>query len=346
MEVASMGPFSSSALIEDANKEKPWIEAHINEADVRKNTKLIALDPSKIVRANGTFRTSPIREIKMKTFPTMIKFSTEGIIFNTVKADSGPRSCVIFDVKGSEPFSETASSSDSFCSSLSTDEPIRAIDRNCASSTLLDCTSSGSGFRQPHKRWSALKCLAWLGSSIQAVSDSQNFNSNAHASPSNESATDRETILLAGGTVASPVESSKRRKRPASASLSEANYGLGIRSGGRPAELRSLRFSEDSHHSPEQLLPAPSLVLRQSSRDLPSTPTPRARFVTPPIPQSPGFRGSPSEIPTTLAPEVPFVTPPPPSPRPGRVPHHGALVYPPISKSYYGASFGGPLVSP
>ncbi|KAH6658581.1 hypothetical protein BKA67DRAFT_656763 [Truncatella angustata] len=200
--------------------------------------------------------------------------------------------------------------------------------------------------RQPHKRWSALKCLAWLGSNIQAVSDSQNFNSDAHASPSNESATDRETILLAGGTIASPVESSKRRKRPASASLSEANYGLGIRSGGRPAELRSLRFSEDSHDSPEQVLPAPSLVLRQSSRDLPSTPTPRARFVTPPIPQSPGFRGSPSEIPSTLAPEVPFVTPPPPSPRPGRVPHHGALVYSPTSKSYNGASFGGPLVSP
>ncbi|KAH6645536.1 hypothetical protein BKA67DRAFT_541747 [Truncatella angustata] len=103
IEVANMGPLSNCALTVVANLEKPSIEAHMKAAEREKNKKLIALELSKIVRANGTFRTSPSNDTKIKTFPTMINACTEGNAFSTVVAEFDPNDSVTNVVNASDP---------------------------------------------------------------------------------------------------------------------------------------------------------------------------------------------------------------------------------------------------
>ncbi|KAL7940052.1 kinase-like domain-containing protein [Trichoderma barbatum] len=169
--------------------------------------------------------------------------------------------------------------------------------------------------RQPKKRWSALKCLEWLGDYNKASSEECIIQ--PHINPRDA---DQETIQPAH--IVTPERRANERKRPASAALSDQITR---------DRARQLHFGEASPLSPDfRWTPSPSPVLRRPPREVPSTLAPGASFVTPPPPlQSPVLREPPSELPSTLAPDLPFVTPPPPSPRVGTAlsPNHGLFSY-------------------
>ena len=201
--------------------------------------------------------------------------------------------------------------------------------------------------RQPEKRWSALKSLAWLGNEIEA-GDGHTFEPYSHASPGGKTATDQETIRLEGANATTTEERFNRRKRPASAALSDGSIGLGVRPRMESGNPRLLRFGEESPQSPElPWRPPQSPVLRGPSSDIPSTLPPGAALVTPPPPsQSPVFRSPLSDIPSTLPPGAAFVTLPPQF---GTVVGRDQVLASrsPTVNQYHGASFAGPpLASP
>ncbi|KAL7935159.1 kinase-like domain-containing protein [Trichoderma chlorosporum] len=182
--------------------------------------------------------------------------------------------------------------------------------------------------RQPEKRWSALKCLAWLGSYAKVSGDEGIIQ---YTSTSQRDA-DRETIQPEDANIVTPER--RERKRPASAALSDQ---------AERREAHQLQFGEGSPLSSDlrrHLSQSP--VSRRPPSEVPSTMAPGASFVIlSPPPQSPVLKGPPSELPSTLPPEVPFVTPPPPSPRvsTARSPNHELFSYLPNSNDCNGALF-------
>ncbi|KAL7920050.1 kinase-like domain-containing protein [Trichoderma austrokoningii] len=160
--------------------------------------------------------------------------------------------------------------------------------------------------RRPEKRWSALKCLAWLGDYANSSGEEVVIQSHDFQSHTNPRDGDQETIQPPeDANVVTPERRASERKRPASVALSdqvERHKG------------HQLRFGEASPLSPNlQWPPSQSPVLRRPPSDIPSTLVPGASFIT----TLPAL-GSVSELPSILVPKVPSITPlPPPSPRVG-----------------------------
>lgn len=154
--------------------------------------------------------------------------------------------------------------------------------------------------RQPEKRWSALKCLAWLGDYARASGDESIIR--PHPSPRDD---DQETIQPGYELIVAPERRASERKRPASAALSDQV---------ERDKARQLQFGEASPLSPDSPWPQfQSPVLRRAPSEVPYTLAQGASVVIPPPAlQSPVFREPPSELPSTLAPEVALVTPSPP----------------------------------
>lgn len=181
--------------------------------------------------------------------------------------------------------------------------------------------------RRPEKRWSALKCLEWLG---YAKASGDEGIIRPHTNPRDA---DQETIQPGDANSVTPERRASERKRPASAALSD------------PVERYMARQPQFGEASPLWLglrPPAQSPGLRRPPIEVPSSLVPEAPFATQPPPrQSPESRGPPSELPSTLDPEVPFVTPAPPSPRVGTAlsPNHEQFSYLPNANDYKRASF-------